>query len=258
MKASWVPREHGAWGMIGGAFLSVVAVHGRMSLPMILFLIGFLLLYFTRVPFQQLFRGKRVASTVVPIGVFGGSGWLCIGWAALEAHFLSFPLYVTLLIPFFLVELLFIRWRRPNHFMPQLVGTIGLSGIAALTDGLVHGTMTFHALFLWGVNALFFIAGITIVRQQIAARTHYASGLWYLRALRWGTIVYVAIGGILVKNPSPLWQMTWWVLLPVMVEVAIFSTNRFFVTNLKTLGWLQIAQTLLFVGLLRGFALFFT
>ncbi len=250
MKASWVPREHGAWGMIGGAFFSVVAVHGRMSLAMGLFLLGFLFLYFTRVPFQQLFRGKAIVTQLRYIGLFGVPGWLLVEAAALQSGVQWFPAYVLILIPFFLVELLYIRWHRPNHFIPQLLGTIGLSAIAGLTDVLVHRTVTAHALFLWGVNALFFVAGITIVRQQIAARTRYATGRGYLHALRWGFIGYLLWGVIMGMMGASTASIAWWVLLPVMLEVAYFARDRVIITNLKTLGWIQIAQTVIFVALL--------
>jgi len=254
MKTDWIPKEHGAWGMIGGSFLSVVAVHGRVTPAMAIFLAGFLFLYFTRVPFLNVFRGKSTPRMYRFIAGFGLIGWLLIILAARFSHYSIFPLWVLGMVPFFLVELIFVRRRKPNHFIPQLVGTIGLSGIAALTDALWHGAMTVHALWLWLLNSIFFVAGITIVRQQIAARAPSTRVNGYLILLQVGVVVYIAVGvfwGVSLEQTLPV---SWIVLLPVMAEVAVFSLNRLVVHQLKTLGWLQIAQTLIFVFLLALFA----
>ncbi len=250
MKTDWIPKEHGAWGMIGGSFLSVVAVHGGVTLAMGVFLLGFLCLYFTRVPFLNIFRKKATHRTFGLIALFGSLGWGFIIAAAILRQYPMFPLWVMGLVPFFLVELVFVRHRKPNHFIPQLVGTVGLSAIAALTDALWHGSMTFHGLWLWGINSAFFVAGITIVRQQIAARAPRANGRGYLNALRISTALYLFMPVVWLTFPMALLKLAWLVLVPVMAEVALFSTNRFLIQNLKILGWLQIAQTLIFVLLL--------
>ncbi len=247
MKTDWIPKEHGAWGMIGGSFLSVVAVHGRVTPAMVAFLAGFLFLYFTRVPFLNIARNKTSSRTYRIIVGFGFVGWLLIILAGRFSHYPLFPLWVLGLVPFFLVELIFVRRRKPNHFIPQLVGTIGLSGIAALTDALWHGAMTVHALWLWLLNSIFFVAGITIVRQQIAARAPSPQGNGYLTLLRVGVVGYAALGVLWAVLPGQSLPVSWIVLLPVMAEVAVFSLNRLVVHQLKTLGWLQIAQTVIFV-----------
>ncbi len=250
MKKDWIPREHGAWGMIGGAFLSVTAVHRTLTVPMVLFLLGFLALYLTRLAFQRFARGKWDSFDIQLIGILISIGLGFIFFATYLADYWSFPFWVLVLVPFFGIELLFIRIHKSNHFVPQLMGTIGLSFIAALTDGILHSQMTLEAMALWALNSLFFVAGITIVRQQIAARSDYKLGKGYLWGLRWSMVVYGIWGALLLVNASPFLVTGWIVLFPVMVEVFIFSLNRIVVKDLKTLGWLQIAQTGLFIVIL--------
>ncbi len=55
-----IPREHGAWAVIYGAFLAGVGVAGQVTLPVILFLLGITAATFANGPLTILVRSTPV------------------------------------------------------------------------------------------------------------------------------------------------------------------------------------------------------
>jgi hypothetical protein len=251
-----VPREHGAWGILCGAFLSVAARTGTLTPAMLLFLAGMASLYSSRHALL-LGLGKRPGPrAAIWVAVFALIGLACLcGTAALVRFWFLLP-SCLIFVPFLIAELLLFRAHRQQSILAQIIGTTGLTLMAPLTYIVQARGWVPDALRLWLVNAGFFLGLIVFVRFQIArmsarADNRRARNSYFGALLAYNAVLVVALS--LVSALSRRYAPLCVVFLPSILQSLAALAGAPAVGTVRRLGWLQVAHTVLFVVLLGVF-----
>lgn len=263
---SWfLPREHGAWGIVLIPFLTAVVIAGSYQLPVWVALAAVLLAFIARYPVELLVvpgayrragspqrgQAKQFAwGYVLPATILGGL--LVVYWQL----YLLLPLG-GLALALFLVHVWGGKSGEERSLAMELVGTVGLTlsglvGWIAATGGLDGA-----GLLIWALNALFFCSGILYVKARIRSRLavhrpELGSGAWLMVGWHLALVVFVATM-VVMKWLSPL------IVLPFAVAAAraawgTWQGGRPFV--LTRLGWSEVALSLFFAMFLTlGFRL---
>lgn len=247
-----LPREHGAWGILFGAFLSAVAFTKTLLPAQALLLLSFIFFYLARHVFLGFRRATGDASARIWLVIFGASGLICLGLSARLQAFPQIIIFSAVLAAFFLAELLLIRRRKQMSFLAQFIGTVALTAIAPLTIILQQTRITGQAAFLWLLNIVFFSSGLLYVRYQILLKANISKQREqhrYQRALIWyhaSLLLFPICLSILSHNYRALVV----VFLPSVFQGFYSVATRKQIESLKRVGWLQIGQTIAFVLLL--------
>lgn len=246
------PREHGAWGILLGAFFSVTAFTGSLTLSQFWLLLSFVTFYISRPSFLSIIRGRYTGNDVWWFVLLALLGWVFLFLSALFAHYPAIIPASLMLLPFLLLEILLIRKRKQTTFAAQLLGTLGLTTIAPLSLLLYQKDFSPLIGFAWLINILFFTSGILFVRYQIAA-LHKTS---QLRQYKMGMIffhltllLFLISLGLVNREFTGLF----YVFIPVFFQATVFLFSRITLKSLRLVGWMQIGQTLVFVLLLSTF-----
>ena len=255
-----IPREHGAWAVLFGAFLAGIGVAGRVTLPTMFLLGGVTLLALANGPFTVLLRnpGGRPASdqrrTV---------GWFLVYWASAVACFASlFVVYrMTFLLsfgmvaaPFFVLRAFLVRKGEDRSLAGELVGTAGLTLVGPTAHAVAVGAAQPTGAVLWLLLFLFFASGVFYVRMRIRdvlAKRHGKSDVRN-PARRW-CILYHLLLLLVVPAIAASQVIPWLVLLafaPALWRAAAGLRRQDASLNLKRLGWSEVGLTAAFVALL--------
>lgn len=252
-----LPKEHGAWGLLVGAFFSVVAITGKLNLSMIFFLIAVVLFYFSRYIFLLILRSQSSFFEWTLFLIFAAAGWLFLSAAAWFAVYWLILPFSSVMALFLLAEIILIRAKKQRSFLAQVIGTIGLTSVAPLTFILFSGEITRFVAFIWLINALFFGSGILYVRYQIARMKQDFSQYPEFHRFRAGVICYhfsLLLVLLFVALSFNSYAGLLAAFTPAILQGATAVNLHFKIKTVKKLGWLEMAHTLLFVVLL---ALFF-
>jgi len=247
------PREHGAWGILYGAYFAALAISNQFSVSTLLFIFSITLFYMARQPMLNLFRKKDRPFNLKWFFIFSLSGGIFLLLTAYVTHYWSIIGYTLIMAVFFLIELWLIRNRKQMTFGAQLTGTIGLTIVAPLTLILLQKQVSPIAILLWLISILFFTSGLLFVRYQIALTTKNKRAITDKKRYRTAIILYhlllfiFLIGLPFVENISGRLILAF---LPLLVHIGLSLSNRVVFSSLKTVGWLEILQTIIFVGLL--------
>lgn len=169
-----VPQEHGAWAVIYGAFLVGVGVAGRVTPPVLLFLVGVTAIAFANGPLTILAR--PAAGPARAQHRRHALGWLLayvalagLAFAPLLLHF-----RMTFLLPFgagatvfLLLRAFLIRGREDRSLLGELVGMGGLTMVGAAAHAVAVGQVQRIGAVLWLLLFLFFASGVFYVRMRI-------------------------------------------------------------------------------------------
>lgn len=257
-----MPKEHGAWAVLYGAFLAGVGVAGHVTFPVALFLVGV--------------TAAAFANGTVPIlarPVIGRAQserrrhafrWLLVYGGAAVVVFV--PLLVifrmTFLLPFgvgaamfLLLRAFLIRERDDRTLAGELVGTAGLTMVGAAAHAVAAGGIHRTGAVVWLLLFLFFASGVFHVRLRIhgmlAERKRVASpdsSLWPL-LLSHGLLVLV----VLVLSMARI--IPWPVLLafaPALWRAPVGLHRGEAPLSVRRLGWSEVALATAFVLLLIG------
>ena len=266
MNQSWfIPREHGAWGIVLIPFLTAVIIAGSYQAPVWVALAAVFLAFIARYPVELL----MVPSAYRRAGSPERSQARKFAWAyGLPATLLGGLLVVYwqlyLLLPLggvalalFLVHVRGGKSGEERSLVMELVGTVGLTlsglvGWIAATGGLDRA-----GLLIWALNGLFFCSGVLYVKARIRSRLavhrpELASGASLMVGWHLALVVFVA-AMVVMKWLSPL------IVLPFVVAAARAAWGaqqggRPFV--LTRLGWSEVALSVFFAMFLTlGFRL---
>ncbi|NOX38479.1 MAG: YwiC-like family protein [Calditrichaeota bacterium] len=248
-----LPREHGAWGILIGAFLSVPAYTKTIAISQITFLLAILLLFISREPLLQMIRGKYQRDLFLWFLRFAVAG---AGFLALSAYLAGFPeliAYTALMSLFFVFEMVLVRQGKAMSFLAHLIGTIGLTTIAPLTLLIHTRSVQPTVWFIWFLNILFFVSGILFVRYEIALKSRSARNRQEARRYRMAMILYhlllLVFFAVLIYADN-LVTSTIFLFLPITLQGFWAVISQQAISNLKLVGWLQVGQTLFFVFLI--------
>ncbi len=256
-----VPKEHGAWAVLYGAFLAGVGVAGRLTVPVVLLLGVVTALAFANGPVTGLLRPQQggVASgerrhTIV---------WLALyGFGAVVGVVPLLTVYrMTFLLPFGMAAVCFVVLRAflvrggEDRSLPgELIGTAGLTLVGPTAHAVAIGEVQPIGAVLWLLLALFFASGVFYVRMRIRIALAQRKGAPSASSrARWSCLGYHALLLVLVPALAATHRIPWAVLLafaPALWRAAAGLRWGDAMLNLKRLGWSEVGLTLAFVVLL--------
>jgi hypothetical protein len=243
-----IPKEHGAWAVLYGAFLAGVGVAGRVTLPSIFLLGAVTFLAFANGPLVLLLRStanrpatgerRRAALWLV---IYGIGALLCA--APLLTHY-----RMTFLVPFGMAAACFVGLRaflvRENDdrtLAGEVIGAVGLTLVGP----------TAHAV---AALVLFFVSGVFYVRARIRLTLAQRKGAPTVsRRARWSCLAYHVLLLFLVPALAAAGVVPWAILLafaPALWRAAAGMRRRDTTLNLKRLGWSEVGLTAAFVLLI--------
>lgn len=241
-----LPREHGAWGIIGGAFLAAIVYSKSINIPQVFLLVSILFFYISRVSFFNLIRGKRKQQEHLWFPVLAMVGWLSLLACAYFSQYWMILLWSLVMLPFLIIEILLVKKRKQMSFLAQLLGTIGLTTLTPLTLILHQQKLTAMAVFLWIIVSLFFISGILFVRYQISAMKNTSD----FRTYHLGMIIFhlslllFLFGLQFVTEDALTWIIAF---TPMFLQNLYFLVTRSHIRSLRKIGWLQIGHMIIFL-----------
>ena len=256
-----VPREHGAWAVLYGAFLAGIGVAGRVTLPVILLLGVVTCLAFANGPLVLILRsaGSRAPSTERGRVFF----WL-VAYATGAVMCLA-PLlalyHMTFLFPFamtaacFLILRAFFVWQGDDRSLPgELIGTAGLALVGPTAHAVaVNGAQPIGAL-LWLLLTLYFAGGVFYVRMRIRLMSARRKGAPTVsNRARWSCGVYHVFLLVLIPALAAVNVVPWAVLLafaPALWRAAVGLRRQDAALNVRRLGWSEVGLTVAFVLIL--------
>lgn len=260
-----LPREHGAWGIVLIPFLTAVAIAGRLTLPVLLALVAVLLAFVARYPLQlllvpALYRRAgspplaRLRSLALAYGLLAaGAGiLLVVTW-----EFYLLLAVGLLVLLFFIFHLWLGRRGNDRGWSAALVGTVGLTLSGPVGWIAATGKLDQTGLLVWGLNCVFFCAGIVYVKSRIRSRLvvhrpELRQVTRFMLSFHLAVVLFVLALAFLRWVP-PL------IVLPFAVAAAraIWGAGREgqpFV--LRRLGWSEVALSVFFATFLTlGFRL---
>jgi len=251
-----IPREHGAWGILIGSFLSVIAITHTVLFSQLFFLLAIAAFYLARHSFLLVLKSGDIKSRAGWFITFTIIGWIFLAGAAISAQYFQIIIWSSLLLIFLLLEIWLIRHRKQASFSAQLAGTVGLTAIAPLSLMLYQKDFTSFFIFTWVINILFFTSGILFVRYQISAMKENASKRSDFKKYKAAMICYHFTLLILLFLSVLYFDKFWGLFIafvPILAQSFIAILVKLNFRNLRVVGWLEIAQTLCFIALLAIF-----
>jgi hypothetical protein len=256
-----VPKEHGVWAVLYGSFLVGVGVAGRVTLPVVLFLVGITAAAFAngslptlaRVNASELNRKRRRHAL---------TWFLLYGTIAVTA---MAPLLVIFrmkfLLPFgmgsaffVLLRAFLIRGRDDRTLMGELIGVAGLTMVGPVAHAVSVGAVRPISAMLWLLLFLFFASGVFYVRMRVRGLVAWRKGATSEpNPARWPCVLYHAV--LLVAIPALFLArlVPWLVLLayaPALWRAAAGLGREETPLDLRRLGWSEVAVSTAFVLIL--------
>jgi hypothetical protein len=256
-----VPKEHGAWAVLYGAFIAGVGVAGQVTLPVGLLFMAVtaaalgngpltLLIRPAASPAWQADRSRALAW----LGVYGAAFVL-----AVLPLFLIYRLWFLLVFGmgatcFLLIRAFLLRGREDRSLPGELIGTAGLAMVGPAAHAVAAQAVEPAGALLWLLLFLFFASGVFYVRMRIRGMLsrRQASAPEPQIAL-WSCVAYHLI--LLAGLPLlAAWEIVPWAMLlafaPALWRAAVGVRQRHAPLEIKRLGWSEVAQTAVFLLLL--------
>ncbi len=256
-----VPREHGAWAVLYGAFLAGIGVAGRVTVPVILLLGAVTFLASANGPLVIMLRpaGGRTPSTERGSARFWFFAYatgavLCV-LPLLAFYHMTFLLSFAMAAACFLVLRAFLVRGGDDRSLPgELIGAAGLALVGPTAHAVaVNGAQPVGAL-LWLLLALFFASGVFYVRMRIRLMVAQRRGATTVsRTARWSCLAYHVLLLVLIPALAAGNVIPWSVLLafaPALWRAAAGLPRQDALLNLRRLGWSEVGLTAAFVLIL--------
>lgn len=258
-----VPKEHGAWAVLYGAFLSGVGVAGQVTLPVALFLVGITAMAFANGPLvilarpaigqPQLARRRRALAWFL---VYGAGAVVAFTPLMLSFH-MTFLISFGIGAAFFLfLRLFLVRQRDDRTLAGELVGTAGLTMVGAAAHAVAAGEVQRTGAVVWLLLFLFFASGVFYVRMRIHGMLALRKGTVPARnPALWPCVLYHAVLVVVVPALFLVHVIPWPVLLafgPGLWRAAVGLRRGEAVLSVRRLGWSEVILASAFVLLLIG------
>ena len=256
-----VPKEHGAWAVLYGAFLAGVGVAGRVTVPVMLLLGGVTLLAFVNGALVLAFRSARNRLPAEErrrvwawLFIYVAGALMClvllVTWYRM-VFLLAFALAAACLVAlrgFFV-------WEGDLRSLPgELIGAAGLALVGPSAHAVALQDAQPMGAVLWLLLFLFFASGVFYVRMRIRVMIAERKGATSVsRRARWACLVYhllllVVVPALAVGNLIP-----WAALLaygPALWRATAGLRRGDAILNVRRLGWSEVGLTAAFVLIL--------
>lgn len=256
-----VPKEHGAWAVLYGAFVAGVGVAGQVTFSVGLFFVAVTAAALANGPLTILVRPATSLAWQADQG--RALAWLAAYGAVFVLAVL--PLFLVYRLTFLTVFgmgaacfLLFraylLRGRDDRSLEGELLGTAGLSMVGLAAHAVAARAVEPTGALLWLLLFLFFASGVFYVRMRIrgmlARRQGTAPGQ---QTAFWSCLAYHLVLLVALPLLAALHVVPWATLLafaPALWRAAAGLRRQQAHLDLKRLGWSEVAQTLVFLLLL--------
>jgi hypothetical protein len=256
-----VPKEHGAWAVLYGAFLAGAGVAGRAAPPVILLLVGVTAVALANGPLAVLVRSapgqaqtERRPQALRWLALYGGVAGVAFALLLL-AYGMTFllPLGMGAAI-ILLLRVVLIRGRDDRTLPGELVGMAGLTLVGPAAHAVAVGEAQPVGAVLWLLLLLFFASAVFYVRMRIHAMIARRKGSASpsLPAL-WSCLLYHGLLLIVLPMLVILQVIPWPVLLgfaPALWRAGVGLRRDEVRLDLRRLGWSEVAVATAFVLLL--------
>ena len=178
-SSSWfLPREHGAWGIVLIPFLTAVATAARAGFVVWVALAAVLLIFIARYPLEiLLIPGAHLRAGRPARGRVWRFFWMYSAAAVLAGLSLLFVWRLTDLLwlglaggAIFLLRVWFGRRGEDRSLIAEVFGTAGLTLTSLVGWVAATGRVDSAGLLIWLLNCAFFCSGILYVKARIRAR----------------------------------------------------------------------------------------
>ncbi len=249
-----IPREHGAWGILVFSIALGAGAAGRIDLPLFLFVIAALALFFARYPLTMLVKGDSKGRILIWEALYLGVALLAFLPLVLVYHLWWLAAFGVVFL-LYLTSYLYVSAKRKQR--TEWGEAVGISGLAMAAPAAFYvsaGTWQMGALYLWLLGFLYHASSVFYVPMKVRQRMLPQLDLPLARKWRLGRnlmlyltlLVAVLLALSLTKQVPRLTPIAY---LPLVVK-SLWSTFRpSKVKSIRVLGWSEVAQGLLFTGL---------
>lgn len=250
-----IPREHGAWAILYGSFLTGLAAAGTFSLALLLFLLAVSGVFLAHEPLVKLVRsfkhgGRRELIRRWALWLAVELTTVSIAGAILVFHY---RLLALLPIGFFVALLLGVHLRltaghKERSVPGALIGVVGLTaaGPSAYYAGL--GEIDAAFWLIWGLNVLYFASGIFYVKMRVSRFLKPA----VFKSRARDCIVYHALQGALLLVAAFNGCISWLMLAafaPVIFRAFWHTFHSEQQLDIKRIGYSEVVFTAVFIVL---------
>jgi len=258
-RAIWLPREHGAWGMLLVPLVTGATVAaGGSYLPLGWFTIAALSLFWLRTPVEALLgtsvirartsNERRAAWTAVAVvSAISLPSLVALFWGLQRLDLLAIGAVAGLA---FAIQAPLKRQRK-FRALAEVIGSIGLTSTAASAYYLVTGTFGSAALTIWAINWLFAAEQIEFVQTRIRGAKlatfadRLARGKTYLIT---AAPVLLALAALSIFKLVPALAIL--AFTPALIRAGLWFTSRQKALDVHRLGWMELGNAITFAALL--------
>lgn len=164
----YIPREHGGWAMFIVPLI-IGLIFSEKNIYHILLFAGALSGYIATSPLLSYIRKPKLGKEVLPsLLIFSSASVIFI-----MPIFVKFPFTVALflmIVPFFIVNLVFAKLKKERHFINDVFAICGLSFLILIAFYIGNGEVTRFAITLMFINIFYFIGTVFHVKTFLRER----------------------------------------------------------------------------------------
>ncbi len=246
------PKEHGAWAMLYVSFALGALVAWRLSLATLWALVATTALFFARETLWRLRRARRqrrpAGDLLRSLGIELGAVALCgalLLWRERLLGFLPLGAAGVLLLVFNLART---EQREARSVVAELVAFAGFAMAAPAAHYATRGAWESLALWLWALCWLYFISSVFHVKATVLAvqpqRRAAFVRMRTVSAVYHGVLALLLGGLVAMQRLPPLVLVAY---APLLVRSFGSMLRRPARLDLRRLGWLEIAYSLVFL-----------
>jgi hypothetical protein len=215
-----VPKEHGAWFMLGHCLIIGAAVSGVFRWPVLLVIAASFLVFLSMQGLKQLARGYRSREHGIPMRVPWPSVAFLVGAALLGGiALIAWELDVLLLWGgVSLVLTLMYTWvlfkRKDRSLLGEWIGIAGLTVSTAVVWSAGTGTLAKEAFLLWIVAFTYFGGTVPYVKLRVKQMKSKGLSLPDRLEIAQSALVYTALSLVAVTLAAYQRLLPWLVIVP--------------------------------------------
>ena len=261
-RALWVPREHGAWGMLLVPLVTgagAAANGGYAALGW--FVLAAIALFWVRTPVESLVGASVIRArtaeerraALVATSIVGGIAIVALVVLFWGGQHLGLVVIGAAAGLAFVAQAILKKCNRKYRAAAQVIGSIGLTSTAASAYYLRTGNLGLAALLLWAVNWLFAAEQIEFVQLRIQGaqletlRERMARGRTHI------VTVEMVLAIVVIASASRLLPaLAILAFAPSVARAGVWFFSIRKPLDVHRLGWMELTNAILFAALLIG------